>query len=124
MKSLIQSLLAITLPVTFASCSCAIYHRKWAPKKGSKIPESSLLDLDTRMKRINKRGVDFYSSSKEITLDSWFCPTPLTLITWGADARAWEARCGKSQATIDDWSTQQGIKLEAVSILAEQVGAE
>jgi hypothetical protein len=121
MKSLTQSLVAISASLTLAGCSCAIYHESWEPKGGKIISKSSLEELDGRMNDLNMRGVNFHSNNRRVGLHSSFCPTPLTLLTGGADAKAWEARCSKAEATIFDWSSLHGLKLKRISKEAEQV---
>ena len=47
-------------------------------------------------------------------MHAFFCPTPITIITGGADARAWETRCDKIETSIIDWYAENGIKLRRV----------
>ena len=83
------------------------------------IAQSSLEELDGRMNDLNMRGVDLHSNNRRVGLHSSFCPTPLTLLTGGADAKAWEARCCKAEAAIIDWSSRHGLMLERISNEAE-----
>ena len=76
------------------------------------------------MDNLNMGGISFQSNSKRIGLHSCFCPTPLTLLTGGADARAWEARCNTAQGAIFDWSNRHGIKLKRESMEEERAADE
>lgn len=125
MKSTLKTLIATSMLLNLASCSCAIEHTWIQAKSGGKITSSSFQAAAkdsgfnaTREEssRYYKRGVYLsYSPKERILIHSAFCPTPLTLMTWGADARAWEARCEEVETSLFAWYAQQGITLERIN---------
>ena len=110
--------------LNLASCSCAIKHTWIQAKSGGKITSSTFQAAakDSGFKatreespKYHKRGVYLsYSPKERILIHSAFCPTPITLMTWGADVRAWQARCDEVENSLFTWYAQRGIKVEKV----------
>ena len=125
MKAALKLLIAVIVITNLTSCSCAIEHAWLEAKDGGKITGSSFQAAakDSGFKAsgegghgYHKRGVYLrYPPKKRILIHSTFCPTPITLITWGADARAWESRCNKVESSLFSWYAQRGITLERVN---------
>lgn len=124
MKTALKNLIAAAMLLNLASCSCAIKHTWIQAKSGGKITSSSfqaaakdsgfnpIKDEDSKY---HKRGVYLsYSPEERILIHSAFCPTPITLITWGVDLRAWQERCAKVETSLFTWYAQRGITLEKV----------
>ena len=107
-----------------ASCSCAIEHTWIQAKNGGRITSSSFRDAakDSGFKPTREDGIKFYkrgvylscTPKEKILMHSAFCPTPITILTWGADVRAWEARCDEVETALFTWYAQRGITLENV----------
>lgn len=124
MKSTLKILIATAMLLNLASCSCAIEHTWIQAKSGGKITSSSFQAAakDSGFKatreessKFYKRGVYLsYSPKERILIRSIFCPTPITLLTWGADARAWKARCDEVETSLFTWYAQRGIALKNV----------
>ena len=125
MKSLVRNLLTASLALAMVSCSCAIYRQSWESGSGKKISNASFhraakecgfRSHHTSMLGYEKRGVYFsYADDGRLSLYSSFCPNPFTLVTWGADADAWEVRCKNAEESIKTWYVQRGVVLKEVS---------
>ncbi len=125
MKYTLKTLIATAMLFNLASCSCAIEHTWMQAKSGGKITSSSFQAAAKdsgfnasreESSKYYKRGVYLsYSPKERILIHSAFCPTPLTLMTWGADARAWEARCEEVETSLFTWYAQRGITLEMIN---------
>ena len=110
--------------LNLASCSCAINHTQIQAKSGGKITNSSFQaaakdsgfhPIKEEDSKYHKRGVYLnYSPEERITIHSAFCSTPITLITWGVDLRAWQERCAKVETSLFTWYAQRGITLKKV----------
>lgn len=126
MKTTLKTLMAAVMLLNLASCSCAIEHTWLQAKSGGKITSSSFQAAakDSGFKatqeespEYHRRGVYLSCSPEErILIHSAFCPTPITILTWGADVRAWEARCDEVENALFAWYAQRGIALEEVNL--------
>jgi hypothetical protein len=124
MKFILNSLVVTAMLLNLASCSCAIKHTWIQAKSGGKITSSTFQAAakDSGFKAIreegstyHKRGVYLsYSTEERILIHSAFCPTPITLITWGADIRAWQARCNGVETSLFTWYAERGVTLKKV----------
>ena len=126
MKPIISRIIGLACIINLTSCSCAIVHNVYEAKSGPKISETSFRSAaesaglkasrsDSQIYR--KRGVTLtYSPEDRIVLHSSFCPTPISLLTLGADARAWESRWEQIDASLVDWYAKRGTSLKQVEL--------
>lgn len=131
MKSFSQILAVCLTSFALSSCSCAIYHKSWKSKNTEVISNTSFHQVaketgfkthHTSMMGYKKRDVYFsYTNNGRINLHSAFCPTPLTLLTWGAAGDAWNDRCQQAENSILESYSKKGIKLQIISDQAEAV---
>jgi hypothetical protein len=122
MKTAILCFISAATTISLSSCSCAIVHTAFEAKGGGSITKTSFQaaaqNAGMKSKRIDsstyqKRGVTLsYTPQGTIVMDSCFCPTPLTLLTWGADVRSWEIRCDEIKTSIVTWYAHRGIALQ------------
>ncbi len=138
-SSFLLAFTGMVAALNLTSCSCAIVHSVFEAKDGVAITNPSFqaaaADAGLRTKRADsssyqRRGVYLsYSPEEKIVMHSSFCPTPFTLLTWGADVRAWEASCDEVETSIEDWYAKRGITLQRardypINRQAQQGGAQ
>lgn len=118
-------LIAVLASLALANCSCAMYHKSWKAENPGGISNSSFHHAakeagfkahHTSMMGYRNRDVYFsYTDDQRINLYSVFCPSPLTLLAWGADADAWHDRCERAEKSILELYSKSGMKLQEVS---------
>lgn len=121
MKAILLNIITTVTIIGLSSCSCAFEHLSLKATRGGRITSSSFQAAakdvgfnagSADSLSFRKRGVSLsYAPNGIIVIYSSFCPTPLTLLIWGADARAWEARCRQTETSLISWYAQRGIEL-------------
>jgi len=126
MKSMLYRLFALAYFFCLVNCSCEMNFEVYQAQSGTNISKASFRSAaeSAGLKAIGSDGEIYekhgmtlcYRPQERIELHSIFCPTPLTLLTWGADARACEERRKKIGTEFFSWYAKRGITLKRVEL--------
>lgn len=123
MKRVILLIQSLAAAMTFAGCSCAIFHEDYAPNTNGSRLSSAVVNEVAVKSGFKSRSVagsfkkqdielQFYEDQQVLMLQSSYCP----FVPFRINPNPWSQRCQQASLEIQDGFEQTKIPLKRLSL--------